>query len=60
MGYRLYEQFDDQTLPIKSAAEKDRSQTIIPAYQIAPEWALLYGIEALDSAGNGQTEPHLK
>src|ERR1035441_7281063 len=44
---------------MESTGEKDQYRAVIPAEEIPPTWDLMYFIEAMDKAGNGQIHPGL-
>jgi hypothetical protein len=60
LRYRsVNQQKDYRTLPMQPTEEKDQYRAVIPAEEIPPTWDLMYFIEAMDKAGNGQTHPDL-
>jgi hypothetical protein len=60
LRYRSVNQHQDyRTLPMQSTGEKDQYRAVIPAEEIPPTWDLMYFIEAMDKAGNGQIHPDL-
>ena len=61
MRYRGLTQFEDyRTLDMAPKGQDGLYEATIPANQIAPEWDLMYLIEAMDGAGNGCIHPDLE
>jgi hypothetical protein len=60
LRYRSVNQHQDyRTLPMQPTEEKDQYRAVIPAEEIPLTWDLMYFIEAMNKAGNGQIHPDL-
>jgi hypothetical protein len=60
LRYRSVNQHQDyRTLPMLPSGGIDQYRAVIPVEEIAPEWDLMYFIEAMDEKGNGRIHPDL-
>ena len=60
LRYRSVNQHRDyRTLPMLLSGGIDQYRAVIPVEEIAPEWDLMYFIEAMDEKGNGRIHPDL-